>query len=131
MEYFLVFTLGIATTVLVFFLLKPALFTRPNTDYSVLEMMVEEAINQLEERQGEILAEIEEQHQALLELQKQIVSSFIPEYQQSPKVLAVLELAAQNKDVADIAKKLGLGLGEVATHSAELNKESEPLAESG
>ncbi|HBG08645.1 MAG: DUF6115 domain-containing protein [Limnochordia bacterium] len=130
MEYFLVFTLGIATTVLVFFLLKPALFTRPNTDYSVLEMMVEEAINQLEERQGEILAEIEEQHQALLELQKQIVSSFIPEYQQSPKVLAVLELAAQNKDVADIAKKLGLGLGEVEL-ILELNKESEPLAESG
>ncbi|WP_461368014.1 DUF6115 domain-containing protein [Candidatus Darwinibacter acetoxidans] len=123
MEYFLVFTLGIATTVLVFFLLKPALFTRPNTDYSVLEMMVEEAINQLEERQGEILAEIEEQHQALLELQKQIVSSFIPEYQQSPKVLAVLELAAQNKDVADIAKKLGLGLGEVEL-ILELNKES-------
>lgn len=130
MEYFLVFTLGIATTVLVFFLLKPALFTRPNTDYSVLEMMVEEAINQLEERQGEILAEIEEQHQALLELQKQIASSFIPEYQQSPKVLAVLELAAQNKDVADIAKKLGLGLGEVEL-ILELNKESEPLAESG
>lgn len=130
MEYVLVFTLGIATTVLVFFLLKPALFTRPNTDYSVLEMMVEEAINQLEERQGEILAEIEEQHQALLELQKQIVSSFIPEYQQSPKVLAVLELAAQNKDVADIAKKLGLGLGEVEL-ILELNKESEPLAESG
>jgi len=129
-EYFLVFTLGIATTVLVLFLLKPALFTRPNTDYSVLEMMVEEAINQLEERQGEILAEIEEQHQALLELQKQIVSSFIPEYQQSPKVLAVLELAAQNKDVADIAKKLGLGLGEVEL-ILELNKESEPLAESG
>ncbi len=122
MEYFLVFTLGIATTVLVFFLLKPALFTRPNTDYSVLEMMVEEAINQLEERQGEILAEIEEQHQALLELQKQIVSSFIPEYQQSPKVLAVLELAAQNKDVADIAKKLGLGLGEVEL-ILELNKD--------
>jgi DNA-binding NarL/FixJ family response regulator len=93
-------------------------------------MMVEEAINQLEERQGEILAEIEEQHQALLELQKQIVSSFIPEYQQSPKVLAVLELAAQNKDVADIAKKLGLGLGEVEL-ILELNKESEPLAESG
>lgn len=130
MEYFLVFTLGIATTVLVLFLLKPALFTRPNTDYSVLEMMVEEAINQLEERQGEILAEIEEQHQALLELQKQIASSFIPEYQQSPKVLAVLELAAQNKDVADIAKKLGLGLGEVEL-ILELNKESEPLAESG
>lgn len=130
MEYVLVFTLGIATTVLVLFLLKPALFTRPNTDYSVLEMMVEEAINQLEERQGEILAEIEEQHQALLELQKQIVSSFIPEYQQSPKVLAVLELAAQDKDVADIAKKLGLGLGEVEL-ILELNKESEPLAESG
>ena len=129
MEFFLVFTLGIAVAVLGLFLLRPGLFTRPNTDFSVLEVMVEEALEQLEQRQAEILAEIEEQHNALLELQKQILSSFFPEPQQSPKVLAVLELASQGKDVEQIAKKLGLGVGEVEL-ILELNKESEPLAES-
>lgn len=129
MEFFLVFTLGIAVAVLGLFLLKPGLFTRPNTDFSVLEVMVEEALEQLEQRQAEILAEIEEQHNALLELQKQILSSFFPEPQQSPKVLAVLELASQGKDVEQIAKKLGLGVGEVEL-ILELNKDSEPLAES-
>jgi len=91
--------------------------------------MVEEAIEQLEQRQAEILAEIEQQHQALLELQKQIMSSFIPESKKSPKVLAVLELAAQRRDVEDIAKKLGLGVGEVEL-ILELYKDNEPLAES-
>lgn len=129
MEFFLVFTLGIAVAVLGLFLLRPGLFTRPNTDFSVLEVMVEEALEQLEQRQAEILAEIEEQHNALLELQKQILSSFFPEPQQSPKVLAVLELASQGKDVEQIARKLGLGVGEVEL-ILELNKDSEPLAES-
>lgn len=129
MEFFLVFTLGIAVAVLGLFLLRPGLFTRPNTDFSVLEVMVEEALEQLEQRQAEILAEIEEQHNALLELQKQILSSFFPEPQQSPKVLAVLELASQGLDVEQIAKKLGLGVGEVEL-ILELNKDSEPLAES-
>lgn len=54
----------------------------------------------------------------------------MPEPQKSPKVLAVLELVAQGLDVADIAKKLGLGLGEVEL-ILELNKEGEPLAENG
>ncbi|HPT84293.1 MAG TPA: hypothetical protein PLM25_10405 [Limnochordia bacterium] len=129
MEYFLVFTLGIIAAVLVLFLLRPGLFARPNLDFSVLELMVEEAIEQLEQRQAEILAEIEQQHQALLELQKQIMSSFIPESKKSPKVLAVLELAAQRRDVEDIAKKLGLGVGEVEL-ILELYKDNEPLAES-
>jgi DNA-binding NarL/FixJ family response regulator len=128
-EYFLVFTLGIIAAVLVLFLLRPGLFARPNLDFSVLELMVEEAIEQLEQRQAEILAEIEQQHQALLELQKQIMSSFIPESKKSPKVLAVLELAAQRRDVEDIAKKLGLGVGEVEL-ILELYKDNEPLAES-
>jgi hypothetical protein len=129
-EYFLVFTLGIAVAVLALFLFRPGLFTRPQNDYAMLEMMIDEAIEQLEKRQQEILAEIEQQHQALLELQKQILSSYMPEPQKSPKVLAVLELVAQGLDVADIAKKLGLGLGEVEL-ILELNKEGEPLAENG
>lgn len=125
MEFFLVFALGMIVAVLI----RPGLFARPNLDYSVMEMMVEEAINQLEERQQAILAEIEEQRRILLQLQDQIVKSFLPESHKSPKVLAVLELAAQGKDVAEVAKKLGLGLGEVEL-ILELNKGEKPLAES-
>jgi len=120
-EFFLVFALGMIVAVLALFLIRPGLFARPNLDYSVMEMMVEEAINQLEERQQAILAEIEEQQRILLQLQDQIVKSFLPESHKSPKVLAVLELAAQGKDVAEVAKKLGLGLGEVEL-ILELNK---------
>lgn len=129
MEFFLVFALGMIVAVLTLFLIRPGLFARPNLDYSVMEMMVEEAINQLEERQQAILAEIEEQQRILLQLQDQIVKSFLPESHKSPKVLAVLELAAQGKDVAEVAKKLGLGLGEVEL-ILELNKGEKPLAES-
>jgi hypothetical protein len=43
-------------------------------------------------------------------------------------VLAVLELAAQEIDAEDIAKKLGLGRGEVEL-ILELNKDGDPLAE--
>jgi hypothetical protein len=166
-EFFLVFALGMIVAVLALFLIRPGLFARPNLDYSVMEMMVEEAINQLEERQQAILAEIEEQQRILLQLQDQIVKSFLPEStnpprcwrcwnwkvkmwrklpknwaclilelnkglpesHKSPKVLAVLELAAQGKDVAEVAKKLGLGLGEVEL-ILELNKGEKPLAES-
>lgn len=128
MEYFLVFSLGIAVAVMGLFLIRPSLFARPNTDYSMVEAIVDEAIEQLEHRQEEILAEIEAQHQALLELQKQIIATFLPERQRSPKVLAVLELAAQEIDAEDIAKKLGLGRGEVEL-ILELNKDGDPLAE--
>ena len=129
MEFFLVFALGMIVAVLALFLIRPGLFARPHLDYSVLEMMGEEALNQLEERQQAILAEIEEQQRILLQLQDQIVKSFLPESHKSPKVLAVLELAAQGKDVAEVAKKLGLGLGEVEL-ILELNKGEKPLAES-
>lgn len=129
MEYFLVFLLGIIVTIISVFVVRPSLFTRPNVDFAMLETVVEESIAQLETRQGEILKEIEEKHQALLELQEQIIAKFVPADTQSPKVLAVLELAEKNEDSMGIAKKLGLGLGEVEL-ILELNKEREPLAES-
>ncbi|NMA99977.1 MAG: hypothetical protein GX971_00440 [Firmicutes bacterium] len=128
MEYFLVFSLGVAVSVVVVFVLRPGLFSRPSTDYAMFEVMVEEAISELEQRQAEIIAEIDEKQKALLELQEQIIKSFVPKEHKSPKVLAVLELAAQNQDVAGIAKKLGLGLGEVEL-ILELNKDEKPLAE--
>lgn len=129
MEYFLVFLLGIIVTIISVFVVRPSLFTRPNVDFAMLETVVEESIAQLETRQGEIIKEIEEKHQALLELQEKIIAKFVPADAQSPKVLAVLELAEKNEDLMGIAKKLGLGLGEVEL-ILELNKEREPLAES-
>src|SRR5690554_6617167 len=113
MDYFLVFTLGIAVTAVVFFILRPGLFTRSSEDYAMLEAMVEQSIDELETRQAEIMQEIEGKHRALLELQDQIIANFIPASAQSPKVAAVLELAKHEEDVNEIAKKLGLGLGEV------------------
>lgn len=129
MEYFLVFSLGVTLAVVIVFVLRPGLFSRSSSDFAVLEVMVEESIAELEKRQAEIIAEIEEKHQALLELQQQIIRSFVPQEQKSPKVMAVLELAAENKDAAAIAKRLGLGLGEVEL-ILELNKDDKPLAES-
>ncbi|HBN97448.1 MAG TPA: hypothetical protein DDZ66_14245 [Firmicutes bacterium] len=129
MEYFLVFSLGIAATVVVVFVLRPGLFARPNVDFTMYEAVVEESIVELEKRQGEILREIEEKHHALLELQEQIIARFVPPDTQSPKVLAVLELAGQDEDVVNIAKKLGLGVGEVQL-ILELNKDRKPLVES-
>lgn len=113
MEYFLVFSLGIAVAVVVLFVLRPGLFVRPNTDFTVFEAIIEDSVSELEKKQADILAEIESKHRALLELQEQIITNFVPAQAQSPKVLAVLELAAENQDEGIIAKKLGLGLGEV------------------
>lgn len=129
MEYFLVFLLGIIVAVVGIFVARPALFTRSNTDFAMLEVVVEESIVELETRQSQILEEIEAKHEALLKLQGQLIASFVPTGTQSPKVMAVLELAEQNEDPLGIARKLGLGLGEVQL-ILELNKTSAPLDES-
>ncbi|NLL47633.1 MAG: hypothetical protein GX249_03535 [Firmicutes bacterium] len=129
MEFFLVFSLGIAVTIVGVYIIRPSLFTRPNQDYAMLEAVIEESIGELEAKQAEILAEIEEKHNALMKLHEQITASFLPANTQSPKVIAVLELMEQGDDPAQIAKKLGLGLGEVQL-ILELNKERKTLAES-
>lgn len=129
MEFFLVFSLGVALAIVVIFVLRPGLFSRSSTDYAMLEVMIEESISELEKKQAELIEELEEKQQALLELQEQVIKSIAPVQHQSPKVLAVLELAAEDEDVAGIAKKLGLGLGEVKL-ILELNKDSKTLAES-
>ena len=128
----MVFSLGVAVAVVVTFVLRPGLFSRSSSDYAMLEVMIEESISELEKKQAAIITEIEEKHQALLELQDQIIKNFVPAERQSPKVLAVLELAAQEHDVAGIAKKLGLGLGEVELIlelNKQVDKETKPLAE--
>lgn len=130
MEFFLVFLLGMALVVVILFIARPSLFTRNNPEFSLFEVMVEESISELEERQKEFLQEIEKRHASLLELHNQMIRVFLPEKTQSPKVLAVLELADEGHDEQTIAKRLGLGTGEVQL-ILELNKESKSLEETG
>ncbi len=129
MEFFLVFMLGMALAVVILFVARPGLFTRPNQDFAFFEVMLEEAITELEEKQREFLVEIEEQRAALLELHGQLLQAYTPPRTQSPKVLAVLELAQEGHDAQVIAKRLGVGTGEVQL-ILELEKDWKTLAES-
>lgn len=113
MEFFLVFLLGIALAVVVIYLLRPGLFSRSNQDFSLFEVMFEEALTKLEDRQKEFIAEIERREAELLSLQQKIMTTFLPVQSPSPKIGAVLELASQDLAAPEIAKKLGLGIGEV------------------
>lgn len=128
MEYFLVFLLGMALAVLLLFVARPGLFTRANPDFSLLEVMFEESMEELEKRQEELVAEIENKHALLMELHAQMMRNFLPGQARSPKVLAVLELAQQGCDQLTIAKRLGLGTGEVQL-ILELNPKPEKEGE--
>ncbi|NMA61622.1 MAG: hypothetical protein GX956_07060 [Firmicutes bacterium] len=128
MEFFLVFMLGMALAVVILFVARPGLFAKPNQDFTYFEVMLEEAIVELEQKQQELLEEIEEQRTALLELHGQLLAAYTPKQNQSPKVLAVLELAKDGQDAAAIGKRLGLGTGEVEL-ILELEKDWKPLAE--
>ncbi|NLJ80642.1 MAG: hypothetical protein GX335_06440 [Firmicutes bacterium] len=141
MEYFLVFLLGMALAVVIVFVARPGLFIRSGPDFSLMEVVFEEALQELKERQSQLIAEIEEKHASLLELQGEMVRTFLPPDIQSPKVLAVLELAQEGCDEVTIAKRLGLGTGEVQlilelnqSEAAEAKKEAKScrdLAENG
>ena len=113
MDLFLVFLLGIVFGVGGLFLIRPSLFTRGNQDFSVFEAMFEESMDELEKRHNEYLAEIDERETALLNLYTEIAASLVQDHTQSPKVRAVLELHEADYDVVTIAKRLGLGTGEV------------------
>lgn len=130
MEFFLVFVLGIILTIVLLFLIRPSLFSKPTQDFTYFEVMLDEAIAELEERQQSILDEIEEQKKALLQLHEQLLSAYAPKASQSPKALAVLELAKEGHEVASIAKRLGLGTGEVQL-ILDLEKDWKTLAENG
>lgn len=86
---------------------------------------MEEAINQLEERQQAILAEIEEQQRILLQLQDQIVKSFLPESHKSPRCWRCWNWLPKVKMWRKLPKT-GLGAGEVEL-ILELNKGEKPL----
>lgn len=113
MDLFLVFLLGIVFGIGGLFLARPSLFVRANQDFSVFEAMFEESMEELEKRHNEYLAEIEEREKALLNLYAEVAASLVQDPNQSPKVQAVLELYEANCDEVTIAKRLGLGLGEV------------------
>ena len=113
MDLFLVFLLGIVFGIGGLFLARPSLFIRANQDFSVFEAMFEESMEELEKRHNEYLAEIEEREKALLNLYAEVAASLVQDPNQSPKVQAVLELYEANCDEVTIAKRLGLGLGEV------------------
>lgn len=122
MEFFLVFLLGIALALVVLYVLRPGLFSRSTPDFSLYEVMFEEALAELEKRQKEFFAVIEEKEEALIALQQKIMATFVPSPVQSPKISAVLDLAGKGLTTADIAKKLGLGVGEVQL-ILELNRD--------
>ncbi len=113
MEFFLVFLLGIVLAVVVLFVVRPGLFTRTNQDFSLFEVMLEESLEEFEQRQNQLLDELEQRQKELIELQQKIINNFAPEQIQSPKVASVMSLQAQGHDDETIAKKLGLGIGEV------------------
>lgn len=128
MEYFLVFLLGIALAVVIFFVIRPGLFTRSKQDFELFQTVFEDALEELDQKRQHLLQEIDARQGELLDLHHKLTRDLGVAHGQSPKVLAVLELAQQKQDPASIAKKLGLGVGEVELILG-LNKDWETLAE--
>lgn len=129
MDYFLMLSLGLAFGILLIYLLRPALFVRQKADFAALEAMFEEFIEELDTKQELFREEIEQFRQEFADKEKQLdqrLASLIspsPANIPSPKVRAVLELAQEGIDEVDIAKKLGLGKGEVQL-ILELNRKN-------
>lgn len=128
MEFFLVFVLGMILAVVILFVIRPGLFSKPDQDFTYFEVMLEEAISELEEKQRDFLEQIEEQKMALLEMYEQLNKIQGTNQGQSPKVLAVMELAKEGHSAAMIGKRLGLGIGEVQL-ILDLEKDWKTLAE--
>ncbi len=120
MEFFVVFLLGVMLGIVGLVLFRPGMLVKPTPDYSLLEDMAEDLLNRIEEREAEldkkhaeILATITQGEQRLLRLAEDVVSAFKNGDLASPKVRAVLELKQQGLDELTIAKRLGVGVGEV------------------
>lgn len=128
MEFFLVFILGIVLAMVVLFIVRPGLFTRSNQDFTLFEVMLEESLEEFENRQKQLISELEQRQNELAELQQKIINSVAPEKVQSPKIISVLNLQAEGYDDESIAKKLGLGIGEVQL-ILSLDKTKESLDE--
>lgn len=131
MEFFLIFILGMAMAVVVLFVLRPELFSRTSSDFTVYEMMLEDTLAELERKQEEFYKELAQKEKQLELLQQEMEKTLAVVQKQSkipvdnlsskkkkvqhhsPKVQTVLELALEGQDADTIAKKLGLGIGEV------------------
>lgn len=133
MEYIIVLLLGVILGVGVVFLLRPQLFVRRSQDFSMLEAMYDQMVEDLEEREQRLYAQLEalDRH-----MQKQSTPGEEPSATEkretvkhtapkaSPaepqdgsihgtKVEAVSELLDQGCEPLAIAKRLGIGRGEV------------------
>jgi len=120
MELFIVFLLGIMLGVVGLFIFRPSLLVKPTQDFSLLEDLAEELMGQIEQKEAEldakydeIMAAVNQSEQRLLKLSDDIVKALKSGNLSSPKVKAVLELKEQGCDEMTIAKRLGMGVGEV------------------
>jgi len=132
MEFFAVFLLGVLVAIAALAVLRPGLLVKPNLDYSVMQDMAEEMLARLEQRQAEldrkyqeILEAIAQGEQRLLRLSEEAAKALKAGNLTSPKVQAVLALRGQGLDERSIAKKLGVGVGEVQLILA-LNESNSP-----
>lgn len=113
MEYIITLLLGIILGVLLLYILKPSYFNQTKTpDFTSLEVMFEQFIDEMDNKQEQFRQEIAEKETALKRLQMEIERS-VKDSTVSPKVLKVQSLYEEGHGVQEIAQKLGIGQGEV------------------
>lgn len=120
MEFFIVFLLGIMLGLVGLFLVRPNLFVKQPPNFSLLEDLADELIGRIEEKEkeldakyAEIMQTINQEEQRLMQISEKILQAVKQGDLTSPKVKAVIELKQEGCDARTIAKRLGLGLGEV------------------
>ncbi len=128
MEYIIVLLLGVILGVGVVFLLRPQLFVGRGQDFSMLEAMYDQMVEDLEEREQRLHVQIEEWERRIREARStdkgfssnRPTGSPMPveagegdRVSQSSKVGAVAELLEQGCEPLAVAKRLGIGRGEV------------------
>ncbi|NLM39746.1 MAG: DUF2802 domain-containing protein [Firmicutes bacterium] len=120
MEFFIVFLLGIMLGLVGLFLVRPNLFVKQPPNFSLLEDLADELIGRIEEKEkeldakyAEIMQTINQEEQRLMQISEKILQAVKHGDLTSPKVKAVIELKQEGCDARTIAKRLGLGLGEV------------------
>ncbi len=120
MEFFIVFLLGIMLGLVGLYLVRPNLFVKPPPDFSLLEELADELIGRIEKKEAEldakyseIIETINQEEQRLLQISEKLIQAVKHGDLTSPKVAAVLDLKDEGCDARTIAKRLGMGVGEV------------------
>ncbi len=85
---------------------------RIDADYAAVEQMFDQLMTELEEKHQTILQELSDWEQKFHSMQGEVETKDRHE-QRSPKSTAVLELDRQGLAPLEIAKRLGIGQGEV------------------